>query len=217
MVRGGRSQSSFDLREEWVMAKRGRRCVVPECERQVTPGALVCAEHRQSALGKELGREVALLSQQVTTLERAEQEGEKREAARVFRQQVLRGEYAALFSSKFHEMLQTAGEGQSLQGEIGMLRVAMARVMTEEENPARMAHALAKLSFALGRALKQEGEIKGARELSEDERWVIAMEHLFPPFPGGDQTAEEIALTENRMAVMDEVWAVMKRHGEIEG
>ena len=105
------------------MAKRGRQCVVPECERQVTPGALVCAEHRQTALGKELGREVALLSQQVTTLERAEQESAKREAARVFRQQVMRGEYAALFSSKFHEMLETTGAGESLQGEIGMLRV----------------------------------------------------------------------------------------------
>lgn len=68
------------------MAKRGRFCVVPVCGRRVTPGALVCAEHRQSALGKELGWEVALLSQQVTALERAEQEGEKREAARVFRQ-----------------------------------------------------------------------------------------------------------------------------------
>ncbi len=196
------------------MAKRGRMCVVPACERQVTPGALVCAEHRQTALGKELGREVALLSQQVTTLERAEQEGEKREAARVFRQQVLRGEYAALFSWKFHEMLQSAGEEESLKGEIGMLRVAMVRVMTEEENPSRMAHALAKLSFALGRALKQESELKGQRELSEGERWHIAMEHLFPPFPGGDQTPEEIALTENRIAVMEEVWDVMERHEE---
>jgi hypothetical protein len=93
-----------------------------------------------------------------------------------------------------------------------MLRVAMVRVMTEEENPSRMAHALAKLSFALGRALKQESEIKGARELSEDERWHIAMEHLFPPFPGGDQSPEEIALTENRIAVMDKIWDVIERH-----
>lgn len=194
------------------MAKRGRQCVVPECERQVTPGALVCAEHRQTALGKELGREVALLTQQVTTLERAEQEGEKREAARIFRQQVLRGEYAALFSSKFHEMLQAAGENESLKGEIGMLRVAMVRVMTEEENPSRMAHALAKLSFALGRALKQESELKGQREISENERWHIAMDYLLPPIPGGDQTPEERALTENRIAVMAEVWEVIDRH-----
>jgi hypothetical protein len=199
-----------------MMAKRGRQCVVPECGRQVTPGALVCAEHRQTALGKELGREVAVLTQQVTALEKAEQEGEKREAARVFRQQVMRGEYAALFSSKFHEMLQTAGEGQSLQGEIGMLRVAMARVMTEEENPTRMAHALAKLTFALGRALKQEVELKGKRELSEGERWHIAMEQLFPPFPGPNDTPEELALTKSRMAVMQEVWDVMDRHDEKE-
>lgn len=140
------------------MAKRGRMCVVPECERQVSAGALVCGEHRETALGKELGREVAVLANQMRTLQRAEHESDQREAARAFRQQVLRGEYAALFSGKFHEMVQTAGEEPSMQGEIGMLRQAMVRVLTEEENPSRMAHALAKLSFALGRAVKQEGE-----------------------------------------------------------
>jgi hypothetical protein len=191
--------------------------VVPECERQVTPGALVCAEHRQSALGKELGREVALLTQQMTTLERAEQESGKREAARVFRQQVMRGEYAALFSSKLQDMLQAAGEEESLKGEIGILRVAMVRVLTEEEHPSRMAHALAKLSFALGRALKQEGELKGKRELTEDEQWHIAMEHLFPPLPAEDTSVDELAAINRRESVMEEVWRVMESHDRDEG
>lgn len=135
------------------MAKRGRMCVVPECGRRVTPGALVCADHRETALGKELGREVAALSASVTALEKAEWGSEKREAARSFRQEVMRGEYAALFSSKFDEMLAESGKEHDLTEEIGMLRIAMRRVLTEEEEPARMAHGLAKLSGALGRAI----------------------------------------------------------------
>ncbi len=77
----------------------------------------------------------------------------KREAARAFRQEVMRGEYAALFSSTFDEMLAKSGEDHDLTGEIGMLRIAMRRVLTEEEEPSKMAHGLAKLSGALGRAI----------------------------------------------------------------
>ena len=136
------------------MSRRGRMCVVPECGRRVAPGALVCADHRETALGKELGREVAALSASIATLEKAEQGIEKREAARSFRQEVMRGEYAALFSSKFDEMLADSGTEHDLTGEIGMLRIAMRRVLTEEEEPSKMAHGLAKLSGALGQAIQ---------------------------------------------------------------
>ncbi|HET9659124.1 MAG TPA: hypothetical protein VFP05_02265 [Thermomicrobiales bacterium] len=155
------------------MAKRGRLCVVPECGRHVTPGALVCAEHRETALGRELGREVAALTASITTLERADQEHEKREAARNFRQEVMRGQYAALFSSTFDAMLADSGKEHDLTEEIGMLKIAMRRVLTEEEQPTRMAHGLAKLSGALGRAIV----LQEAREQSAgtgEESQIIA-------------------------------------------
>lgn len=199
------------------MAKRGRLCVVPECGRRVAPGALVCAEHRATALGKELGREVAVLASSVMMLEQAEDELAKREAARTFRQEVMRGEYAALFSAKFHEMLHVAGEEESLKGEIGMLRVAMARVLTEEVNPSRMAHALAKLTFALGRAMKQEGDMSKAKEVTEDERWHIAMEQLFPPLLPENASEQDVVMFEERVSIMEEVYTMIDMRLEARG
>ncbi|MEZ4504272.1 MAG: hypothetical protein R2848_00125 [Thermomicrobiales bacterium] len=66
------------------------------------------------------------------------------------------GDYAALFSS---EMVNALSEGRrfGLQTEIGMMRVAMLRLMLEEENPSRMAHGLAKLSGALGKSIRTTG------------------------------------------------------------
>ncbi len=108
---------------------------------------------------------MAALSASVAALEKAEQGIEKREAARAFRQEVMRGEYAALFSSKFDEMLADSGKEHDLTEEIGMLRIAMRRVLTEEEEPAKMAHGLAKLSGALGRAI----HLQEARERTQGD------------------------------------------------
>ena len=68
-----------------------------------------------------------------------------------------------MFSAKFEEMLEESGKEHDLTGEIGMLRIAMRRVLTEEEEPARMAHGLAKLSGALGRAIS----LQEARERTQ--------------------------------------------------
>lgn len=62
--------------------------------------------------------------------------------------------------------------------------------------------------------MKHEVKLKGKRELTEDERGHVAMEQLFPPLPAGDASAEELALTDLREAVMNEVWRVMGEHEE---
>ena len=135
------------------MARRGRECVAPGCERRAEPGTVVCIDHRWTALGSETEREVRLMTQRLTAMGRLETAEARQETARAFRQQVVRGEYAAVFSSKFEKMLEESGKEHDLTGEIGMLRIAMRRVLTEEEEPAKMAHGLAKLSGALGRAI----------------------------------------------------------------
>jgi len=114
---------------------------------------VVCIDHRWTALGSESEREVRLMTQRLTAMNRLESAEARQETARTFRQQVMRGEYAAVFGAKFEEMLTESGTEHDLTGEIGMLRIAMRRVLTEEEDPAKMAHGLAKLSGALGRAI----------------------------------------------------------------
>lgn len=53
-----------------------------------------------------------------------------------------------------------------------MLKLAMRRVLTEEEEPARMAHGLAKLSGALGRAITLQ-ETRDQAEVAREESQLI--------------------------------------------
>ncbi len=139
---------------------------------------MVCVDHRWTALGSETEREVRLLTQRLTAMERLETAEARKETARAFRQQVLRGEYAAVFSSKFEEMLAETGQEHDLTGEIGMLRIAMRRVLTEEEQPARMAHGLAKLSGALGRAIFLQEQRERTQGEDSEERLADVLNQI---------------------------------------
>lgn len=140
------------------MARRGRTCVAEGCARRAEAGSVVCADHRWTALGAETEREVAQVTRRVEAMARVEEAEQRRAAAARFRTQLDEGTYAALQPAELLAMLDEAGGGNDLTREIGMLRVAMLRVLREEEHPSRMAHALAKLSFAVGRTMTlQEG------------------------------------------------------------
>ncbi len=199
------------------MARRGRVCVAPECSRRAEPGSVVCVDHRWTALGAETDREIVQLTRRFEAMSKVEGAEKRRASAETFIRQVQQGEYAALQSAKMLQMLDDSGSEANLTREIGMLRMAMLRVLTEEEQPSRMAHALAKLSFAVARTMKlQEGELKESRELSEGERWSIAMAQLFPPLPAEDASAESVAMTLKRERVMQEVWQIMEGIAEEE-
>jgi hypothetical protein len=114
---------------------------------------MVCTEHRDTALGEQTERELAMMTRRLGAMARLEGEEEKRQAYTLFRRQLMRGDYAAVFSSKMTSLLDQAGEDIDLKLAIGSLRVGIMRVLTEEEHPSRMAHALAKLTFAMGRAM----------------------------------------------------------------
>jgi hypothetical protein len=154
--------------EATAMARKGRTCVVAECDRRAMSGSVVCQEHRQTALGEETEREITLMTRRLTAVSKLEDADERREAARVFRQQVTRGDYAAVFSTKMTTLLEDAGGEIDLKREIGMLRVAMMRLLLEEESPSRMAHAAAKLTFAMGRAMQLQAQ--WAEAFNEDGR-----------------------------------------------
>src|SRR5262245_2519343 len=125
-----------------MMARKGRMCVVAECGRRAASGSVVCTEHRDSALGEQTEREIATMTRRMSALAKLEGEEEKREAFRVFRQQVVRGDYAAVFSSKMLTMLNSAGREGDLKMMIGAMKAGAMRVLLEEEQPSRAAHAL---------------------------------------------------------------------------
>jgi len=142
--------------KEDAMARRGRGCVVDGCPKVAAVGSVVCAEHRDTALGEQTDREIMKMTHRLEAMARYEEEEEKREAMRQFRRQVMRGDYAALFSSEMVRALAEEGKGYGMREEIGMMRVAMMRLMLEEENPSRMAHGMAKLSGSLGKAMERQ-------------------------------------------------------------
>ncbi|MEZ4505436.1 MAG: hypothetical protein R2848_06050 [Thermomicrobiales bacterium] len=175
------NRDDWYVAEDGVMARRGRTCVVEGCERKAAMGSVVCQEHRDSALGEQTDREIVKMTQRLAEMAKYEEGEEKREAVRTFRRQVARGDYAALFSSEMVNALSEEGRGFGLQTEIGMMRVAMLRLMLEEENPSRMAHGLAKLSGALGKSMERQAEWdKAARQARSYQQYLAAARTVAP-------------------------------------
>jgi hypothetical protein len=114
---------------------------------------VVCADHQWATLDAEAEQEVAQVTRRVEAMSRVAGAVQRRAAAASYREQLDRGAYAAVQPAELLAMLDDAGGHADLTREIGMLRIAMLRVLREEEQPARMAHGLAKLSGALGRAI----------------------------------------------------------------
>jgi hypothetical protein len=173
------------VKRRWGMARRGRKCVVADCQKVAAVGSVVCQEHRDTALGEQTDREIMKMTQRLDAMAKYEDGEEKREAVRLFRRQVARGDYAALFSSEMVNTLTQQGKGYDLLPEIGMMRMAMLRLMLEEENPSRMAHGLAKLSGALGKSMeRQEAWDKAERQRRQVRAYREA--NKFPAPPGFD-------------------------------
>ena len=157
------------------MARRLRQCVVDGCERRAQMSQMVCKDHEGSAVGTATRLEVIKLEREVRALALAESHGERVEAAKRFRQRVERGDFASLFSGKFREMLDEAGSQEGLHGEIGALRIAMVRLLMEEEDPTRMAFGLSRVSNAVARAMTTQQRLsddRGAVEKEIAELWT---------------------------------------------
>jgi hypothetical protein len=138
------------------MGRRGRRCTVPGCGRRVQSGAAVCRSHRGSTAGEVVRREVQELVSRVSDL--AERDVSAVEAER-FRRQLERGAFAALFAGRLEELLLGQGEVRDLQREVGAMRLTMARLLTEVEDPLKQAKAVIEVSEAIREALQAEATL----------------------------------------------------------
>ena len=92
-----------------------------------------------------------------------------------------------------------------MQQEIGMMRVAMLRLMLEEENPSRMAHGLAKLSGALGKSMeRQETWEKADRQRRSYAAYVEACRTFVPPVEEEPQEPSTLAAPEPEVEAVEE-------------
>jgi hypothetical protein len=96
--------------------------------------------------------------------------GERRDrAAEVFQQRLERGSYRDLFDQRIASVIERAGSEGSLNDEIGALRLVLARVLAEEEDPVRLATSIPRIVDAVVRAVRAQRTLSGtmAEDLTE--------------------------------------------------
>lgn len=126
------------------MGRVSRRCARPGCRAWAMRGQEYCRAHR----GLE---------------DRAPPvEDDAREASEAFAARLASGRYRELFERQVAAVLAEAGQDVSLADEIGALRLAMAKVLAEEDDPARLAASISRIVDAVVRAVKAQRTLSGA-------------------------------------------------------
>lgn len=148
---------------------RERVCVARGCGRKVATGKVVCGEHLGTAEGRAAQAAVARLAGDISGAvarvgDGKRDEGEVRGA---FRQRIERGEYGTLLEVPLRAVVRQAAAERSLDEEIGALRIAAKRMLMEEEDPARMALGLSRVTSVLGRLVNVEQGL-----IERRDRWA---------------------------------------------
>ena len=156
----------LEVRDRWILEHRGpealapevveelkeRICALPGCAERAARGSLFCGFHQRSALGEAGARELRALNREMERLARIADREDRKLAAAKFRGRVERGDFALLFSRGMRETLAAAGQDLELELELGAIRLSLARVIEEMEDPREMSLAVARLSNAAVRA-----------------------------------------------------------------
>jgi hypothetical protein len=160
--------------------------MAPGCGRFVQSGQATCADHRESAAGRDatvaLRRMAAAVASGDGRTDRrrdgetdgrvggqVEREERRRvELAEGFRRRLERGDYRALLDERLREVMAQAAEQRGLAEEVGALRFAMARLLAEEEDPGALALGISRLATASARLARTQRELNQEPELLTD-------------------------------------------------
>lgn len=78
-----------------------------------------------------------------------------------FRQRLEQGNFPALFDRKLSDVIAQAARERNLTTEIGALRFVLARLLAEENDPAKLAASVARVSSVLVQATRVQRTISG--------------------------------------------------------
>lgn len=150
----------------------GERCAAAGCGRFVRRGELFCQRHRSWRAG---AADVDDEDDAVVPEDRGDDDRLRQRAA-LFRQRLAQGDYRNLIDPALREILAQAAAEQGLADEIGALRVVLARLLTEVEDPTRQAAGIARITSASIQAARAQRAISGeqADSLTEALTQVLA-------------------------------------------
>ena len=134
-----------------------QRCVAPGCGRFVARGTSWCREHQADDAPVDRGPP-------------------GNDAADRFRERLSRGDFRGLLDQALWEAIATAGAERGLANEIGSLRVVLARLLAEEEDPGRLAQNAARVAGVLVQATRAQHALSGemAEGLAEAVTHILA-------------------------------------------
>jgi len=123
------------------------RCAADGCGRFTARDTAFCRPHRDMT---------------AETGERAPPVGEDGAASGAhFRERLAGGDYRALLGPGVWSAIAEAGATSDLRGEIGLLRVVLARLLLEEDDPGRLAQGTARVAGALVQAARAQHALSG--------------------------------------------------------
>lgn len=124
----------------------GRPCVAMVCTRRARKGTALCPDHGRTAAGRAASAVVGRLAQGAE--DAAAWSGEARaQLARA----VARGKFGRLFDGRLRAEMAEAAAEQGLAAALGALRVALARLLAEEDDAGWLALGVARVAQAAAR------------------------------------------------------------------
>ena len=122
------------------------RCAADGCGRFTARGAAFCGRHA---------------AEEPADTGRAPPDEAPGARAAAFRERLAGGDWRALLGPAVWSTIAQAGATSDLSGEIGVLRVVLARLLLEEEDPARLAQGAARVAGALVQVARAQRAIGG--------------------------------------------------------
>jgi hypothetical protein len=154
------------------------RCSVPACGNFARTGSPFCAVHKhQTARGSTSD----IHQPPSASLEERERH---RTAVAIFKARLDAGDYRGLFGQKLGQVMQKAAADAGVQDEIAVLRIVMARLMAEVEDPIELAHAVARVASVSVQAARAQRAITGKVADALTEAFTALLIELTP---GGER------------------------------
>jgi hypothetical protein len=159
-----------------------QRCSAAGCTNFARRGSPFCAAHKNEVEGsKGRGVEEGSSESFAERVEREERERRARAAAE-FRERLAFGDYRGLFGPQLSGLMSQAAAEAGVDDEIAILRIVMARLVAEEDDPVTLAKAISRVAAVSIQAARARRAING--QLAES--LTDAITTILAEMDGGD-------------------------------